>query len=97
MVDVVSKVMSWSTNCPRNVVPAVWVGLFGLLTLSPGSVMRSFGPLLTSSCASSSPPGAPSARSASLTRSVGAANAGKSGKIRPKVVGLVPTVALRAA
>ena len=28
--DVVSKVMSWSTNCPKKVVPAVWVGLFGL-------------------------------------------------------------------
>ncbi len=89
--------MSWSMNCPMNVVPAVWVGLFGLFALRPRSAISSFGPLLTSSFASSGPPGAPNARNASLTRSVAGAKAGRPGKSRPKVVGLVATVALRAA
>ena len=34
-----SKVMSWSMNWPKNVVPAVCVGLFGLWAESDGSVI----------------------------------------------------------
>jgi hypothetical protein len=89
--------MSWSTNWPKNVVPAVWVGLFGLFTLSKGSVISSTGPLARSSLASSGPPLAPSSRSAALTASVAGTNGGSLSKIRPKVVGLVETVELRAA
>jgi len=85
------------SNCPTKVVPAVWLGLFGLFALRLRSVMRSFGPLLKSSFPSRGPPGAPSARNASRTDSVAGANAGRSGKSRPNVVGLVATVALRAA
>ena len=89
--------MSWSTNWPKKVVPAVWVGLFGLFRLSEGSVINSTGPLARSSFASSGPPFAPRSRSASLTASFAGANAGSLSKIRPKVVGLVLTVELRAA
>src|SRR5437762_9100300 len=84
-------------NWPKNVVPAVCVGLFGLLALRLGSVMSSTGPLLRSSFASSSPPGLPRSASAARTASVAGANDGKVGKMRPNVVGLVATVALRAA
>jgi hypothetical protein len=60
----VSNVMSWSTNWPKKVVPAVWVGLFGLFTLRPRSVISSLGPLLqvvvrverTARCAQSAQP-----------------------------------------
>jgi hypothetical protein len=97
IVEVVSKVMSWSMNCPRKVVPAVWVGLFGLFALRLRSVISSFGPALRSSFASSGPSGAPKADSASFTRCVAGAKEGRSGKSRPNVVGLVATVALRTA
>ena len=62
--EVVSKVMSWSTNWPKKVVPAVWVGLFGLFALSTGSMISRIGPLARSSCASRGPPLAPISRSA---------------------------------
>jgi hypothetical protein len=55
-------------------------------------VINSFSPLLRSSFASSGPPRAPTAYKASFTRCVEGAKAGRSGKSRPKVVGLVATV-----
>ena len=36
--------MSWSRNWPKNVVPAVWLGLLGLLALSDRSTISCFGP-----------------------------------------------------
>src|SRR5712691_12577014 len=84
-------------NWPKNVVPAVCVGLFRLFALRLKSVINSTGPLLRSSFASSSPPGLPRSASAARTASVAGAKDGKLGKMRPNVVGLVETVALRAA
>src|SRR5438067_2192149 len=84
-------------NGPKTVVPAVWVGLFRLFALKLRSVISNTGPLLRSSAASSSPPGFPRSASAARTASVAAAKGGRFGKIRPNVVGLVETVALRAA
>ena len=89
--------MSWSTNWPKNVVPAVCDGLFRLFALKLESVIKSTGPLLRSSFASRSPPGFPRSASAARTASVAGANGGKLGKTRPNVVGLVDTVELRAA
>jgi hypothetical protein len=43
-LDATSNVMSWSMNCPKNVVPAVCVGLLGLFALSDGSVISRTGP-----------------------------------------------------
>src|SRR2546430_13425269 len=80
-----------------KVEPAVWVGLFLLFALRLRSVIRSAGPLLRSSFASSRPPGVPSSSSAAWTSADGCANGGRLGKIRPNVVGLVATVALLAA
>src|SRR5436305_6640890 len=84
-------------NWPKNVVPAVCVGLFRLTVLKLRSVISNTGPLLRSSCASSKPPGLPRSASAARTASVGGANDGRPGNIRPNVVGLVATVELRAA
>src|SRR6266566_5906342 len=84
-------------NCPKNVVPAVCVGLFGLLALRLGSLISSAGVLLRLSFASSRPPFLPRSVSEARTASVAGANAGRSGNNRPNVVGLVDTVALRAA
>src|SRR6266496_3716052 len=61
------------------------------------SVIKSTGPLLRSSFASRSPPGFPRSASAARTASVADANGGRFGKMRPNVVALVETVALRAA
>src|SRR5712691_288012 len=84
-------------NCPKNVVPAVCVGLFGLLALRLGSLISSAGVLFRLSFASSRPPFLPRSVSEARTPSVAGANAGRSGNKRPNVVGLVDTVALRAA
>ena len=81
-LDVGSKVMSWSRNWPRNVNPAVIVGLFGLSALFAGSVMSVIG-FDTSSPASMGPPGAPSSMRASRIDGVSAANGGSVGKSRP--------------
>ena len=66
-----------------NVVPAVWLGLFGLLALSERSTMSALGPAASGSAASSRPPGAPSSRSAASTFGVCRANAGNR-NMRPK-------------
>jgi hypothetical protein len=81
--EVVSNVMSWSRNCPKKVVPAVWVGLLGLLTLSAGSMISSTGPAARLSLASSMPPGWPMSASAARRRSSAGMNGGRSGNIRP--------------
>jgi len=75
--------MSWSRNWPRNVKPAVSVGLSGLLTLFAGSVMSVIGSD-RSSPASIGPPGAPSSASASRISFVSDANGGSAGNRRPK-------------
>src|SRR2546425_2685371 len=80
-------------NWPKNVVPAVCVGLFGLFALRLRSVISNTGPLVRSSFASKRPPGFPRSASAARTASVAAANGGRFGNIRPNVVGLVETVA----
>jgi hypothetical protein len=77
--------------------PAGCVGLFGLFALRLRSVISNTGTLVRSSFASKSPPGFPRSASAARTASVAAANGGRFGNIRPNVVGLVETVALRAA
>ena len=78
-----SNVMSWSRNWPKNVVPAVCVGLFGLFALSDRSTISAFAPADSGSAASSRPPGFPSSTSAASTAGVCTANGGSS-KIRPK-------------
>src|SRR5438105_176312 len=65
-------------NWPMNVVPAVCVGLFGLLALSAGSRMSWTGPASRLSLASSIPPGLPMSRSAASSRGLGVAKAGRS-------------------
>src|SRR5260370_944779 len=78
-------------NWPKNVVPAVCVGLFRLFALRLRSVINSTRPLLRSSFASSSPPGLPRSASAARTASVAGANDGKLGKrarARLEVVGV---------
>jgi len=70
---------------PKKVVPAVCVGLFGLLTLKLGSVIKSTGPLLSLSSASSRPPGLPRSESAARTASVARENAGSLGNMRPNL------------
>ena len=82
-LDVGSNVMSWSTNWPRKVKPAVIVGLSGLSTLLAGSVISVIGSD-RSSPASIGPPLAPSSASASRISGVSAANGGSVGKSRPK-------------
>ena len=57
-----------------NVVPAVWVGLFRLFTLSVRSTMSSTGPAARLSLASRIPPALPSSSRAALTAFVGEAN-----------------------
>src|ERR1700733_14715132 len=84
-------------NWPPNVVPAVMVGLSGLvpygfvavgLPSTVGSTISAFGPADNSSPASMIPPGIPTSSSAARTVSLGSANGGSSGKIRPKSAGL---------
>jgi hypothetical protein len=81
-LDVGSKVMSWSTNWPRNVKPAVRAGLSGLLMLLAGSVMRVIGSD-RSSAASIGPSLAPSSESASRISFVLAAKGGSVGNSLP--------------
>ena len=81
----------------EEVVPAVCVGLFGLLTLKLGSVIKCTGPLLSLSWASSRPPGLPRSESAARTASVARENAGSLRNMRPNFVRLVCTVALGPA
>ena len=59
--EVVSKVTSWSRNCPTNVVPAVMLvtTLSRLFGLSSGLVISRIGPSCSGSLASSTPPGLP--------------------------------------
>jgi hypothetical protein len=95
--ELVSKVTSWSMNCPRNVVPAVCVGLSGLFALRTGSVISLTGPALRSSRASSSPPCAPSASSDFVIPWFAVANGGSSPNRRPKCCASVETNRLRAA
>src|SRR5262245_48784382 len=66
-----------------NVVPAVWVGLFGLFALSAGSTIRATGPAARSSAASSIPPGLPISRNAFSRRVLVSAKGRRFGKIRP--------------
>jgi hypothetical protein len=61
----------------------------GLFTLSAGSTINWTGPAPRSSLASMIPPGAPTSRSAAITLSLGWANDGRSGNIRPKFSGLL--------
>jgi hypothetical protein len=81
-LDVGSNVMSWSRNWPRNVNPAVLVGLFGLCWLLTGSVMRVMGSD-RSSWASISPPGWPISTRAWRMVGVSAEKGGSVGNIRP--------------
>jgi hypothetical protein len=67
---------------PRKVNPAVLVGLFGLLTLLAGSVIRATGSD-RSSPGSMGPPAAPSSISASRIGLVSSANGGRVGNRRP--------------
>jgi len=96
-VEPTSNVMSWSTNWLKNVVPAVCVGLLRLFALRLRSVINRIGPLARSSAASTSPPRLPRSTSAAFTSSAAAANGRRFENNRPNVVGLVSTVALRAA
>src|SRR5215510_11412916 len=82
--DVLSRVRSWSMNWPMKVTPAPCVGLFGLLALSDGSVMRATGPAARLSFASRSPPFSPSAINACSIFLLCDANDGKVGNMRPK-------------
>src|SRR5262245_55191411 len=66
-----------------NVVPAVWVGLFGLFSLSVASAISATGPAARSSAASSIPPGLPISRSAFSSRVLVSAKGRRLGKIRP--------------
>src|SRR5262249_53476708 len=88
-VEVVSDVMSWSRNCPMNVLPAACVVLFGLPALRAGSVIRRTGPAAKLSCASRRPPGLPMSTSDARNRSSAGAKGGRSGNIRPNTCGLV--------
>src|SRR4051794_17481039 len=54
-------------NCPKNVVPAGWVGLLGLFALSERSTISAFGPAASGSVASISPAGRPSSPRADST------------------------------
>src|SRR5262249_31416032 len=81
--EVVSNVKSWSTNWPRNVMPAVCVVLFGLFWLRLRSVMSSAAPLERSSLASRMPPGLPMSMSAACRAGLLAANGGSCGNMRP--------------
>src|SRR6266581_4731914 len=67
-----------------KVVPAVCVGLLGLFALKAGSVISRTGPAARSSLASRYPPGLPMSRRAAARASLGGANDGRLGKIRPK-------------
>ena len=89
-----SKVMSWSRNWPRNVVPAVCVGLSRLFGLSDGSVMSLTGPAARLSFASRMPPGAPNISSALRILSVAGQNAGSEPNMRPKRCGDRVTAAM---
>jgi hypothetical protein len=89
-LEVGSNVMSWSRNWPRNVIPAVSAGLFGLLTFKAGSVIRSrarFGlaPMSISSAASMMPPFSPSTLRVFLIAAVSLANGGSVGNRRPNL------------
>ena len=82
-LEVGSNVMSWSRNCPRNVIPAVRRGLSGLAALRVGSTISANGSAVGLSLVSMMPPGLPSSTRAARTVGVSAANPGSVGKSRP--------------
>src|ERR1700750_1472659 len=84
--------MSWSTNWPTKVDPAVIMGLSGLvpdgfvavgLPFTLGSRISAFGPADRRSPASMIPPGLPTSTSAARTVSFASANGASDGKILP--------------
>src|SRR6185437_11965024 len=97
--------MSWSTNWPTKVDPAVIVGLSGLvpygfdavgLPFTLGSRISAFGPADRRSPASMIPPGLPTSSSAARTRLFASANGGKFGQVRPNSALLAGTPRPRA-
>ena len=81
-LDVGSKVMSWSMNWPRNVIPAVIWGLLALLADNSGLVISAWGSERLS-LASMMPPGRPISSNAARTCGVSAAKGGSLPNIRP--------------